>query len=156
MQLGAKEGIEQCVGARRLRAGAVRDEHTPHAESRRGRRRRPHVIRLHTADRDQRIGAAGTRLRSDEAKLPNFVAPKSKGNRVVTLDEDPRCGRSESGAQTSCFVERGRGSKERFGGQRRERRERGSRHRPAVADTGYSGNAPARSRTSARTALSTF
>jgi len=94
------------------------------------------VIRLNAADRDECISAAGTRVGRYKAELANLVAAKTKGNCVITFNEDPRRRRSERRAQTNRFVERRRTTKEWFGRERGELRERGRRQRPAVVATG--------------------
>ena len=85
--LGAEQPIEQRVRRRPGRRRPVGHEHAPQPHPRRHRRRRPRVIRLDAAGRDQRVGPFGQRLRRHELELADLVAAEPERNRVVALDE---------------------------------------------------------------------
>ena len=83
------------VGSLRLRA--VDDEHAAEPELRRGRGRGARVIRLESAERDDRVGVVRLRLRERVFEFPHLVAAEPERDRVVALDQ--QLGRAPSSAR---------------------------------------------------------
>ena len=51
-------------------------------------RRRTHVVRLHRAGDQHRVGALGERGAEVELELPDLVAAETEPGEIVSLDED--------------------------------------------------------------------
>ena len=58
------------------------------AQLRRGRRRLPGMVRLHSAGGDQSIAALGKRIGHEEFELADFVSAQGQARLVVALDVD--------------------------------------------------------------------
>ena len=88
--LGTQQLIQQRVGGGRRRRGSVRHQNAAQTELGGHRGGRACVIGLHAPARDQRVGPFGARARRNELQLADFVAAKSKRNRIIPLGQDDR------------------------------------------------------------------
>jgi hypothetical protein len=88
-----------------------------HADLRRDRRHLAGVVRLHAADRDQRVGAGGDRVGHDVLELAQLVAAESEAGIAVLAFRIELDRAAEMRGQTVEPLDRGRPKGERVAGK---------------------------------------
>ena len=97
--------VEKQVARCDLRSVAAQDDHASQSARRRGGGCLPGMVRLHRAERHERVGVPAQRLGYTELELARLVAARGEAGLVVALHEQARA--PERPGQPGHLMERG-------------------------------------------------